>query len=93
MILAIILMVCGLISNCDHYKILPCVVITLAWMAVGILLFCIVPAWCVVSIACYLCGVPACLKMVLAVAGLIDVFYEFGAVRNHKKISAISKEV
>jgi hypothetical protein len=43
---------------------------------------CIVPAWCIVSIGCYLCGVATSLKIVLAVAGLIDGFYEIGALAN-----------
>lgn len=88
MILATILMFCTLIVS-RRYKVLPCAIITLAVMGIGVLLFCIVPAWCIVSIGCYLCGVATSLKMVLAIAGLIDVFYEYGAVKNHDKITSL----
>lgn len=88
MILATILLFCTLISS-RRYKILPCATITLVMMGIGILLFCFVPAWCIVSIGCYLCGVATSLKMVLAIAGLIDVFYEYGAVKNHDKITSL----
>lgn len=51
-------------------------------MATLTLFLCVVPAWCIVSIGCYLCGVATSLKMVLAVMGLIDGFYEIGALAN-----------
>lgn len=88
MILVTILLLCTLIGS-PRYKVLPCAMLTLAIMSIGALLFCFVPAWCIVSIGCYLCGVTTSLKMVLAIAGLIDVFYEYGAVKNHDKITSI----
>lgn len=52
------------------------------FVAVTAFFLCVVPAWCVVSIGCYLCGVATSLKMVLAIAGLFDGFYEVGALVN-----------
>ena len=55
---------------------------TILFVAVAAFFLCVVPAWCIVSIGCYLCGVAISLKMVLAVTGLIDGFYEIGALAN-----------
>ena len=52
------------------------------FVAVAAFFLCVVPAWCVVSIGCYLCGVATSLKMVFAIAGLLDGFYEVGALVN-----------
>lgn len=52
------------------------------FVAVAAFFLCVVPAWCVVSIGCYLCGVATSLKMVLTIAGLLDGFYEVGAIVN-----------
>lgn len=51
-------------------------------IAITTFFLCVVPAWCIVSIGCYLCGVATSLKIVLATAGLIDCFYEVGALVN-----------
>lgn len=55
-------------------------------MAVIAFFLCVIPAWCIVSIGCYFCGVTTSLKMILAIAGLIDVFYEVGAIVNKNAV-------
>lgn len=59
---------------------------TILFVAVAAFFFCVIPAWCVVSIGCYLCDVATSLKMVLAIAGVIDGFYEVGALVNKNAV-------
>lgn len=59
---------------------------TILFVVVAAFFLCVIPAWCVVSIGCYLCGVATSLKMVFAIAGVIDGFYEVGALVNKNAV-------